>query len=71
MLLKTALVCVSCIQNTQIRGETTVKGVRESRYVLDVLHTHFQIIPWDEKYLSKTTLIIQINELFKSEQNPN
>jgi hypothetical protein len=25
ILLKTALVCVSCIQNTQIRGETTAK----------------------------------------------
>jgi hypothetical protein len=25
ILLKTALVCVTCIQNTQIRGETTTK----------------------------------------------
>jgi hypothetical protein len=36
ILLKTALVRVSCIQITQIRGETTVKRVQESRYILDV-----------------------------------
>jgi hypothetical protein len=36
ILLKTALVRVSCIQNTQISGKTTTKRVRESRYVLDV-----------------------------------
>jgi hypothetical protein len=29
ILLKTALVCVSCIQNTQIRGETTTKVFRK------------------------------------------
>jgi hypothetical protein len=29
ILLKTALVRVSCIQNTQIRGETTAKGFRK------------------------------------------
>jgi hypothetical protein len=29
ILLKTALVRVSCIQNTQIRGETTAKVFRE------------------------------------------
>jgi hypothetical protein len=36
ILLKTALVLVSCIQNTQIRGETIAKSVWENRYVLDV-----------------------------------
>jgi hypothetical protein len=29
ILLKTALVHVSCIQNTQIRGKTTAKGFRK------------------------------------------
>jgi hypothetical protein len=29
ILLKTALVCVSCIQNTQIRGETIAKVFRK------------------------------------------
>jgi hypothetical protein len=38
-MLKTMLVRVSCIQNTQIRRETTAKSVRESRYILDVSHT--------------------------------
>ena len=36
ILLKTALVRVSCIQNTQIRGKTIAKVFGKSRYVLDV-----------------------------------
>jgi hypothetical protein len=36
ILLKTALVRVSCIQNTKIRGETTAKVFGKSRYALDV-----------------------------------